>query len=468
MGTMFKYLRLYIATISLGLMVGIGMFPALGQELPEPLPIADLGPRNVRWTPDSSTLIFQESVSGPSNEWDWYTYNVITSDLTHLSNGSYPAEGLIDDTLIRSIQASIPSIEGAFPISLSPTQNYAIFLAPTGTEVVTSNGVFPSFQPVLINLKTMDYSRFDQVLLTQIPNVLWSEDESDVVISAPLIPEFRGEFSYITHYVDDIADAVAFQLEFVRYDDVTPLVLDTFDISADGAKVLLRILDDPNTQESALYLYDGDIPANSSVLVDSSQIRQITAATFSPHDETKIWIFGADGIYEYNLLTKEIKSLYSGLTSTTNYWSTASFSPNGQYLAAYGSDGYNFYVVDLSKYAGASEITGDSTQPSETMSEKTARLWFLPLTVGCPSLDQPTSTLKWIVYNPNPTTISATWIWQYGRLTKMNEVEIPGSSGDKPGTATFETPAQQGSNSIQILVNNVLHDQRECFVPREG
>jgi WD40 repeat protein len=465
---MLKALRIYIMIISLGLMTGTGMFSTLGRELPEPLPIADLGPRNVRWTPDSSTLVFQASVSGPSNEWPWYTYSIITGDLAQMRNGSYLDEILIDDTLIRSIQESIPSIEGAIPISLSPTENYAIFLVPTGTEIITSYGVFPSFQPALINLKTMDYSRFDQAILTRIPNVLWSGDETDVVISAPSIPEFRGEFSYITHYADDIADAVAFQLEFVRYDDLTPLVLDTFDISADGAKVLLSILDDLNTQESALYLYDGHTPANSELLVDSSQIRQITAATFSPHDETKLWIFGRDGVSEYNLLTEEVKSLYSGLTSTSNYWSTAFFSPNGQYLAAYGPDGINFYVVDLSEYTDASEIAGDSTQPSETLSEKPHHLWFLPLTVGCPLLDQPVSALKWIVYNPNPRTISVTWIWQYGRLTEMNEVEIPGSSGDMPGTATFETPAQQGSNDVQILVNNVLHDQRECFVPREG
>lgn len=466
---MAAYLRFYTSMIVLGMLIGITTFTAFGQELPAPLPVADLGPINVRWTPDSETLVFQERVSVPPEDWDWYTYNVTMGELAQVSSGAYPAEVFVDSMLDRAVQASIQTTATLLPVSLSPTDRYAVYLMPTGATITTSSGVFPGLQPILVDLETMTYTQIDQTPLVKVPGVLWSENETSAVISMILNPYFEGKLSYISNYINDIKNVVAFELDFVHYRDMDLLVTDVFDISADGEYILLRIGSARDPYATQLYLHDGRIPANSHILLNSSRVEQLTAAAFSPYDESKIWVFGANGVFEYDVLTEEVRLLYDGVTSSTNSWLTAYFSPNGRYLAAYGPDGYNFYVIDFFNYANGPETEMAATPYSNMVGSTLSRLWLQSTTAGCPYLDNPVSTLTWTVHNPNTEIISVTWIWHNGRLTEMGEVEVPGRSPERPGEITFETPVEIGSsNDVQIWINGIHHDSRRCFVPRAG
>lgn len=416
--------------------------------------------QNLRWIPDSQFLVFQKGVPGVDDTDEWYIYDIQAAILARTANGTYPVNLFIDTRQSAAIEAAIPSSQKWLPYVESPQGRYLLYLEPVGQTTVMDVAAFDGFNPVFVDTKQAHEIRIDEPPTGPYPDIFWSSDENNVVLSS-IMGDFINNFTYVAHFGDDIDSAISFSIDVAREGKDYLTFTDVFNLAANGEQALLRVRADFRTQATALYLYDGSVPANSHLLVGSEQPQSIHAAEFSPIDETKILMLVDAGLFEYDMTTQKLRPLDTDTLrqpsdSGSLLKDAATFSPDGRTLASYGIGG--FYLTDLTDFL---QVPNTTLSPNLLpKANGLARLW---LTVACPSEIPSPDLITWTIHNPNAEAVTITWGTAFDPGTEVNQLVVQGGSNDVPAIATFQTPAEEGSdNRVEILVNDVLHDSRTC------
>jgi hypothetical protein len=277
------------------------------------------------------------------------------------------------------------------------------------------------------------------------------------------LPENTGVW-YVNNYVNDVSEAVLRDLRFGIWIAAEGYFVNgAYDLSADGSRVLLRVIPPTTERTYKMYIYDTRYPANDR-LIDDFDAYGVIAGSFAPSDETKLWLFNEVGVVQYDILTGETtildESLNASEATAVTIDNPAIFSPDGRYLAALAQGG--LYLVDLTDEAAMANTTAQAT----TTSEPTGLL-RLHLTVDCPHV--PVETITWHVRNPKEETVTVRWVLQRSPTNETATLEVPGGSEAEPGVGTFETDTWEWHyDMMRIYVNDIFHDARECFVPSAG
>jgi hypothetical protein len=283
--------------------------------------------------------------------------------------------------------------------------------------------------------------------------MLWSSDSKSFVIvdNGNLTPFFY----YVTHYATNVSKALLRLIALFK-SNTGYGVSDIYDISSDSNRLVIKAgIPNPNHEIIyKLYIYDTLYPSNDE-LVEDFDTTDVIAASFAPHDESKLWAFTAKGIVQFDLVTRKTTLLDDTFTSidalNVSIDTPAIFSPDGRYLATLAEGG--LYLIDLTQQA-AQLVPSPVTQTPETA------LLRLTLMVDCPA--SYTDKLMWYVLNPNPQAVTVTWQNRYSKDT--GNLIVPAGNSDTPGEATFQVNAAppQNSNVIDLFANGLFQDMREC------
>ncbi len=404
-------------------------------------------PTNLKWSTDSQTLVFTD-IFDPQNI-KQYIYEVTT------------------DTLSESnLQPVLPPAQACAGYRdthydrLSPNGR---FLAYTEASAV-QNAEFTQYDIGIANCQEDHTFLLSGQRMPQPTRVLWSENSSAFLAVGWTHPDFPIQVVYVSHYATEITNAQSFDIGAVfQADGDIYGVFEAYDVSADGNKALLRLEVDPR-EPHQLYLYNAPNPTNSRLLNEIG-LTAIVAASFAPGDETKLWLFTPMRVIQYDLITKETTLVDDTLSNETlssshrNHW--ALFSPDGRHLAIFTERG--LFVLDLTEQAA--QVAQNASQSTTTPQQE--GLLRVRLALECPSQSDEMAVGR--IFNPNTGAVMVRWGQGiYNELLPQGELEVPGGSEEEPGEGVFEFPARAGGNVTPIFVDDVFHDQRECFVPRAG
>jgi hypothetical protein len=407
-------------------------------------------PDYLYWSNDSQTLVFADAITLPIEE--WYSYSVNTGTLT-MSERWPLTPSFTED--------NCPEIT---PYYRANGQEVPPFISPDGHFLTyTAEQVNAASVRIAIADCQLERSFTLPDLVTIMDRVLWSGNSGAFVTVDVFIPDVY--VNYVTNYAEDVSNAILRKLSGWSHGERNYTVKNAFDISSDGNRVLL--LAASTLDDLRIYIYNAQSPSDD-ILVENFPANQVIAGAFAPNDETKLWLLAENGVVQYDLQTGLTTLLDTSITSTNVQEvlsdTPALFSPDGRYLAVLQDNG--LYLLELSEFIPPI----DSVTPVATA--QSDELQRLLLVADCPS--SPTSTITtWDVLNPNSVPVTVQW-QQFASEEEPHAIEVPGGTPEIPGEATFETEVEfyegtSGTSTIvSIYVDDIFHDQRECFVPRES
>lgn len=277
---------------------------------------------NLSWSNDNQQLSFQSGYSTLSQpEIPWVVYDAVRATATDSASFTLPEE--LPASLIQRLDANLTQTN--------------IFLSPDGRYAVAAD-VANDWTTVIVD--TLENRVMDtQVRSTGISNaperffVLWSDDSQTLVFatSATLFPE-PSFFHWVTGYVDADDELVVQEISSFVYNNVLYGILNLYDLSSDGTRVLAKGVA-PETGQTGypmvIWSRDGNHIDLRSVFGNTTE--SFSAASFAPNNENEILVVDQRGLVRYSLLTGETVILRSDITS--QQFRIAKFSPNGEQLA---------------------------------------------------------------------------------------------------------------------------------------
>jgi hypothetical protein len=309
---------------------------------------------NVQWLASGDSLIFQAaSVQGTDSEgatqtqdkYDWYEYQIKSSEVTALAtNSTLPAQLMPFSQQPALPPANDAAGESSFAFH-SPDNRYAVYAAQKPTD-----WNYPDNPLAIADLRTGESMLIDTlfVLVNQDIDssyiVQWSENSSAFIVFAERLGA-NPRIYYVTNYMKQLNALTATYLDKISVKQQTVYPIIPYDISSDGKRILLDVIGD--NQENQLFIWNTD-DSNQSQFITEAKINLPEAAAFSPIDEQKLIYLDKVGLAELDLNTGATTVLDASLNST--WIDRAWFSPDGKHIALYEKKGLqenNLYVVDV-------------------------------------------------------------------------------------------------------------------------
>lgn len=406
------------------------------QDVKPIYPTGDL--REVRWSSNSQSLIFHD-VRFLSAAQTWIEYNVTTQNMTRA-----------DEAALLQLKSPCDT-NRVFPDQISPSGRFVALIRPAGSTE-TSDEIA---QIGITDCRSATSRIFPDIGFAH-GRILWSTDESSFLYIGPTSSPPETENKLVSHYHDGVGNAFELDLLYLHINGRSYQAT-TYDLSGDGQEVLMKLYDD--RQKQRLFIFNTAYPDRSRFWDVTINVDTVVAAAFAPTDETKLWLLDDQGVIEYDLTSNQNRLLSDAIKSTDKLdisSAPAIFSPNAHSLAL--MTGQGLVVLDLSAEATRAEAATTPSTP-EAHPDSLRRLW---VTTDCPT--HSVETLTWTIHNPNssPVTVSV----DGDGPSDIKQVTVPGGSVDQPGVMSFDRPARIGGTArIQIAVDGVIHDTRDCFVP---
>ncbi|KAB2864588.1 MAG: hypothetical protein F9K46_04570 [Anaerolineae bacterium] len=292
---------------------------------------------NIAWTPDSTSIIYQienydnvldRPINGPNtpNFDTWRQYFVATRQT---SRGTvWPLQPTVTAQQIQNFEIYTDGDTPSF-----------VFRSPDGRYIAYS-GLLPSdagYDPSLgiadletnthrILAEEVNIERNDFLGVFEHYNIQWSDDSSAFTLASGL-----GSGLYHISQLNDLNTLV---VRWLSHYDGLPIgaeryrATNSFDISADGARLLLDgfYLGSP-TQSSPFVLWD--VTTNSGTPIPSEG--KVVGATFIHNDQRVLYVDG-EGLKQYDIAKDQVTLLNPDINSTWGIGG-AYFSPNNRYVA---------------------------------------------------------------------------------------------------------------------------------------
>lgn len=286
-----KLLSGIYAIVSLIILVQSSVYTGLAQD-DELKPIYSGEIRldeSVRWTPNSTTLVFQDFSLGLEKDAEnWIQYDSLKKELTKTKT---PITLFVFTDEQRNALKVDPAVDLGFA---SPNQKYVVYVTESNAEWASANW---GYSLTLADLSTNDLVQLNLPVESAF-YVNWNTNSTAFTVETTT--NYAAE---IVYYVGNIDSSLSFSVaQNITYDQIvdgeTWTIYDAYAISPDGTKVLAG-------NGSSLLLLDLINPA-SNILISSDVVRR--AATFNSEGDKVIYL-SQEGLFSVDLAGKQKEQL---------------------------------------------------------------------------------------------------------------------------------------------------------------
>ncbi len=269
----------------------------------------DLTESNVKWSSDSTKLIFQQGTFHEGNpdygvishRMTWYVFS--TNDKKIIQTDTWPLQPYLslEQIDIYSVATLDDQISFLFP---SPNARYLIYAAERPDD-------WTQYYPLgIVDLQTREHQVLEDIVVTDLEeftwnyDVSWSEDSSSALVRTSGLDQLPFYISGLESGLEAIS-YVSLYREGVNIGDEDVLAWDAFDISDNGEWLLLANLDQNGNR---LFLWNATEPSDSQVIHSG----RVLDAAFVVNNENQIlYVDREEGLYTFDLVSKESELLLS-------------------------------------------------------------------------------------------------------------------------------------------------------------
>ncbi len=319
---------------------------SIAQDFLDPILISEVEPKNIYWTTDGETLLFQEATWVATEEnlinpqsGEWFNYHIDEQGNWDLTESSARPQVLqsINSRFFYPPQAVTRYGQPSF-LFPSPNNRYIAY----ATE--QSRGQYNNqFSLAIADLETGQYHILEDVLVNfSTFNMLgdyeirWSANSQALIITSSAMGPVTTHYYVNLGNSDTLPVTINFENTYFNNQQINIMML--LDISSNGNQVLT---DAYIAGERHLFIWDAAQPAQS-VVTDTSPTGSIYGGAFSPIEEGEIYYIDHQGLTIYNLITRESQLLNSEINSVR--FTFTYFSPNGNLIALYERNTRHIYL----------------------------------------------------------------------------------------------------------------------------
>jgi hypothetical protein len=287
----------------------------------------DLG--NLWWSQDSIRFAFVAPESRLSGSYNWYLYDVATSTVT--ISDTWPLRPQFSAQELQDYDLSQDDIQYVSPdqtwFSYNENENSQDIWEPEHIVLVNRQSgevVETTVNPLRDDVATSPHAGTDHF------RVLWSEDNSAVLVKTTGILVDASVFYYVTGYTDSPPNLSVYPLDELVFDNEQYFAINAYDISSDGRAILIATAP---TLGGFVRFVVMDVEASTvlySISADLPGIENVLDVMFMPGNEQKLLAFMDQGVVEVNLSSATVQVLWADTTSFD--FQRAEFSPNGQWI----------------------------------------------------------------------------------------------------------------------------------------
>lgn len=313
-----------------------------------PTPIYHGIPHNESWSADSARFVFYDTNSTSDfeagstlSEPNWLEYTVSTNML--LRKSTWPLQPILSDEESQKFNLAVNSDGLQGFIFQSPNGRFLVF--PQNTQDEFGRWLIAVADRQIGTVYTTRIAVFDPFYGPKVMQVRWSADSRSFVM------EFLSDtgspvFNYVTDYEAELSKLTvkwfSITLKGINFFPALSEGEHIYAISSNGQRVLLTSSSEVDGQPLNAIIWNPLSTEDSAVLdVDALEIK---AMTFDRSDEDNLLILNNLGLVTYNIHTGKSTILSADFNGTTIR--SASFSPNGEWLALSSNDS-NLNIIDV-------------------------------------------------------------------------------------------------------------------------